>query len=178
MPKLTKRLPKYSRKGRKAVVFMSGRTHYLGDYDSPESREEYDRLILQYLNSNRTLAEVAKPARNYTTVEDVVIAFWKHTKDYYGDSGKRRCHRNYIKTVLQSVRRLFGELPVNQFGPKRLKQFQRYLILRLDNSRSTVNKKTEIGTRTMRLRSGIAAYFAFIDLHLEIGRPDFAGPRK
>ena len=30
----------------------------------------------------------------------------------------------------------------------------------------------------MRLRSGIAAYFARIDLHFELGRPNFAGPRK
>ena len=33
---------------------------------------------------------------------------------------------------------------------------------------------TEIGTRTMRQWSGIAAYFARIDLHFELGRPNFA----
>ena len=37
---------------------------------------------------------------------------------------------------------------------------------------------TEIGTRTMRLRSGSTGYFALIDPHFELGRPNFAGPRK
>jgi hypothetical protein len=30
-----------------AVVTIDGRDHYLGVYDSPESRERYHRLVLQ-----------------------------------------------------------------------------------------------------------------------------------
>jgi hypothetical protein len=35
-----------------AVVRIDGRDHYLGKYDSPESREKYHRLVAEWLNGS------------------------------------------------------------------------------------------------------------------------------
>jgi hypothetical protein len=52
----SRRIPKYRhyRPKNLAVVRLNGRDHYLGRYDSPESHENYDRLIAEWLADGRT----------------------------------------------------------------------------------------------------------------------------
>ncbi len=38
----------------KAVVTIDGKDHYLGKFDSAESRENYHRLIAEWLGSGKT----------------------------------------------------------------------------------------------------------------------------
>ena len=49
MPKLTRQVPSYRRHRRSglAVVTLNGRDHYLGLHGSPQSQDEYKRLIAQ-----------------------------------------------------------------------------------------------------------------------------------
>jgi hypothetical protein len=47
MPKLNNRPPKYCKLKKYAVVYLRGKIHYLGLYNSPESRTAYNRLIAE-----------------------------------------------------------------------------------------------------------------------------------
>jgi hypothetical protein len=55
MPRLTNKLPSYRlhRPSGRAVVTLNGRDHYLGGWNTPESRTEYDRLIADWLAAGR-----------------------------------------------------------------------------------------------------------------------------
>lgn len=54
MPK--KRIPSYRlhRPSGLAIVTLNGQDHYLGRWGSPQSRDEYDRLIGEWLAGGRT----------------------------------------------------------------------------------------------------------------------------
>jgi hypothetical protein len=48
----SRRTPKYRHYKPKdlAVVRIDGKDHYLGKYDSPESREKYHRLVAEWIS--------------------------------------------------------------------------------------------------------------------------------
>ena len=51
MPRLKYRVPSYRRHKvtGQAVVTLAGKDHYLGSYGTPESRENYQRLVSEWL---------------------------------------------------------------------------------------------------------------------------------
>jgi len=57
MSKPRRRIPKYRhyKPNDLAVVRIDGRDHYLGKYNSPESREKYHRLIAEWLGRSPAL---------------------------------------------------------------------------------------------------------------------------
>ena len=59
MPRLKQKLPSYRRHraSSQAVITPAGRDYYLGTFDSPESRTEYDRLIQEFLANSRCPGE-------------------------------------------------------------------------------------------------------------------------
>lgn len=119
------RMPKYRlhRPSGRAVVTIAGRDHYLGTYGSYESRAAYDRLVAEWLARGRPRFE---PAPGPTlTVNAVVLAYWRHAKATY----TRKTSCGTIAPALRRLRRLFGELPAAEFGPKRLRSFQQALVL-------------------------------------------------
>lgn len=58
----------------------NGRDHYLGSYETPESRELYDRLIAEWLASGRRTPMVA---RQDITVTELIAAYWPVAKAHY-----------------------------------------------------------------------------------------------
>jgi hypothetical protein len=80
MPRLSKKLPSYRlhRPSGRAVVTLNGKNHYLGDWSSPESRAEYDRLIGEWLAAGRGRPKAEDiPSPNDLTVSEVLLAFWR-----------------------------------------------------------------------------------------------------
>ena len=68
MPCLKSRVPSYClHKGPgRAVVTIDGRDHYLGAYESEESRRECERLVAERRTRNRRIAEggaVSRPVK-------------------------------------------------------------------------------------------------------------------
>ena len=46
----------------RAVVTLNGRDHYLGPWNSPEARVEYDRIVAEWLASGRGQVKAEEPA--------------------------------------------------------------------------------------------------------------------
>lgn len=65
-----------------AVVTVSGKDHYLGRYDSPESRAAYDRLLAERLANRRHQSEVST-GQPTLTVNELLVAYWLHVQAYY-----------------------------------------------------------------------------------------------
>ena len=77
-------VPKYRRQRRRgrddlAFVELDGRRHYLGPYDSPESKEAYRKHVREW-----TAAGCAPPVCEHDiTVVQLISRFWQHAESYY-----------------------------------------------------------------------------------------------
>ena len=85
MPKLTASNPKYRmhRASGQAVVTLDGRDFYLGPHGSTASRQEYDRLIGEWLAAGRRLPRQGGGDASDLTFVELVAGFWKHAQVYY-----------------------------------------------------------------------------------------------
>ncbi len=109
----------------RAVVTIDGRDYYLGEYGSPESRAEYDRLIALWLANGRRM-----PADDLDdlTIDQVIAAFWRHAKVYYVKNGKPTSEQATVKVALKVLRQLYGPTLARDFGPLKLKIVREAMI--------------------------------------------------
>ena len=68
-----------------AKVVIHGKTIYLGKYGNKASREEYERIIAEYLNNGKRLP----PTRSRTdiTIEELSLRFLEWAEEYYTNAG-------------------------------------------------------------------------------------------
>lgn len=114
-----KRVPKYrlNKTTGRAVVTICGKDHYLGKYNSKESKQAYKRLIAEWESTGRSTTFGSEPAK--TTVAMLVNDFQEWSESYYPMNGKdSEAAQLYIATEWLAA---YEDLPVSQFGPLRLK---------------------------------------------------------
>jgi hypothetical protein len=129
MPKLKdNQVPTYRlhKQSGQAIVTLSGRDHLLGPFGSAESREQYDRLIAEWLANGR------RPS--YRKVEGlsvcrVIAEFWAYARRYYvgRDGGPAKEQANF-KQALLLLRRLYGNTAAAAFGPLALQALQQEMV--------------------------------------------------
>ena len=136
MPKLTHSLPKYRkhRASGQAVTTIGGKDFYLGPYGTRASKREYDRLIAEWLATDRSPV-FGKPAEVLTVVE-IVVAYLHHAKAYYGTGTTSEYHR--LRPVLKAVKQLYGKTAAEAFGPAEFKAIRQQFI-DAGNSRTYIN---------------------------------------
>ncbi len=85
MPSKT-RIPSYRlhRASGCAVVTLNGQDHYLGAFNSPDSRSEYRRVISEWIA--RAQISSAGENRSDLAVVEVVLAYLRFADTYYRDS--------------------------------------------------------------------------------------------
>src|SRR5262245_9745720 len=108
------RVPSYRhhRPSGQAVVTLGGKDHYLGRFDSPESRAEYDRLIATWRASGGT----ATAPPDVTTTE-LCVKYIKYANTYYRKDGRPTSQLDSIKRVIKDLRDLCGAAPACEFRP-------------------------------------------------------------
>lgn len=116
MPRLTQKVPAYRKHAKgQAIVVLNYKTHYLGAYGSKASRMLYDRLIAEWLASDRRPKSEESQS---LTLSEVVLAYWKHCKRHYRmPNGKPSSTQDNIKYLLKPLRKLYGDISVDDFGP-------------------------------------------------------------
>ena len=124
-----------------AVVTIDGRNHYLGPYGSPESHENYARLIAGWrLNPVRTRSvEGARRIGATLSVDELILAYFRHVQAYYVKDGRPTSEQDNIRQALRFVRRPFGSTPAREFGPLALKAVRQAMI-EAGRSRRLINK--------------------------------------
>jgi hypothetical protein len=110
------RTPSYRRHkpSGQAVVTLNGRDFYLGKYGSASSKEEYHRLLAEYL-----LRGQVKPAATSAqiTVVEVMAAYLRHAKVYYRKGGEVTREYGLIVECCRAIKPLYGRSPAAEFGP-------------------------------------------------------------
>ena len=126
----SKSLPKYAkhRASGQAVVRLNCKDVYLGPHGTKTSKLEYDRVIGEWLANGRQL-----PSESTETlaVKDLIARYWAHCKTYYVKNGKQTDEVGSIKIAMRDTRKLYGQTPVNEFGPLALVAIRNAMIARL-----------------------------------------------
>ena len=121
IPKLCRQKTKYSDL---AFVRLNGQKHYLGVYGTPESDENYHRLIAEWLVSKRTPAT----SKTEITINHLVTLFLEHAETYYVKNGRKTITYVHFVEVSEKLTKLYGSIPVNGFTPVSLETMRQLLI--------------------------------------------------
>src|SRR5262249_8359512 len=123
MPVKHSRLPSYRlhKPSGLAVVSIGGRDLYLGEFNSPESRAEYDRLMAEWLATGRRPIVAESDSWAYLSVNELLVVYLEHADAYYVKNGKPTTEPVNIRLALRPLRQLYGHTPAREFGPLRLK---------------------------------------------------------
>ena len=131
MPRLVNKTPSYRhhKSDGRAVVTIDGQDVYLGKYNSPESRAEYDRLISVWLAGGRRFPTSAAGAPVDLTVNELILAFWRHAEDYYRRAdGTPTAELDNLRLALRPLKQLFGGTPARDFDPLTLKTVRQSMV--------------------------------------------------
>jgi integrase len=175
------KIPSYRRhkQSGQAVVTLTGgggrRDVLLGPYGSPESHREYARVIAEWVG---TASGQLLGATSDLTVNELLLAFWKHAATYYRrGEGQPTSELHNYRAVIRTLRVLYGHTSACDFGPKSLKAVRQQWVT-AGIVRSQVNARVYRVRRIFRwaaaeglLSSAIAAPLKDVD-GLRAGRCD------
>jgi integrase len=128
-----------------AIVVIKDRTFYLGRYGSTESRDEYKRIIAEWLAQgggsppSRAGSSPSGSGSDLTVVE-LVRDNWRHVQATYVKDGQPTSEVGVIHQVLKVVRQLYGHTQARSFGPLALKACQDAMVAR-GWSRRSINRQ-------------------------------------
>lgn len=132
-----------------AMVRIDGNDVMLGDWNSPSSKEKYQRVVAEWLSNN------ALPNRNdeRITVMEICIDYTKEcNKRYLLPSGKHSSEFDTAKRVMRDLRRLFGSTNADEFKAIRFKTIRDEFV-RQGLSRYVCNKYSRHVIRAFKLAS-------------------------
>lgn len=112
---MSRNKPKYAlhKATGQARVRLAGKDHYLGTYDSPESRLKYEELVGRFL-SNRKLDSSS------FRCDRLALQYLTHAKAYYRKNGKKTSEVHAIRVALRHLVMVHGNTLCLRFGPKAL----------------------------------------------------------
>ncbi|MHB1767896.1 MAG: site-specific integrase [Phycisphaerae bacterium] len=133
MPRLTHKLPSYRlhRASGQAVIALTGRDYYLGAFNSPESRKEYDRLIQEFLANSRCPGVVrsqAKQSQQSVTINELITTYWDFALGYYVKNCQPTRELQALKYSFKPMAELYGMISVDNFGPTALKAVRQRMV--------------------------------------------------
>lgn len=107
----------------------------LGRYNSPESKDEY-RRILTDLDAGR----IVFSAPTDITVNELCLRYWRHAEEYYRDAeGEPTSELTDLKYAIRVFREDAGHTPAREFGPLAFKRLRERMVGK-GWARPTVNK--------------------------------------
>jgi integrase len=126
-----------------AVVTLNGRDYYLGGHNTAASRDEYNRLVAEWLAGGRQLGASdrgAGPGADITVAE-LILAYVRFADGYYVKDGRPTKEAKNVRFALKPLRQLYGHTPAAKFGPLGLKAVRQAMI-EADICRLEVNRRT------------------------------------
>ena len=143
MPKTpSPRIPKYRlhKPSGLAVVRLNGKDIYMGPHGSDSSRQQYARLIKEWLANNGLVvpADELDEVPTDLTINELVLPFMEHAKRYYVKNGCQTREAANINDAIRPLVELYGDSHIAAFGPRALKTVRQAMI-DADLCRKTIN---------------------------------------
>ncbi len=158
----SKSLPKY-RKHRatgKAIVTLCGKDHYLGVHGTKASKQEYDRLIGEWLANERKLP-IQVESVAFSIVE-LCSEYWRFCLKYYRKNGKPTDEQAGVKAAIRYLKTNYAKTNVKDFGPLSLEAV-RELMIESGNSRRYINQN--IGRIRRMFRWGVSKELVPVEVY-------------
>lgn len=131
----------------------------LGRYGTPESRDEYNRILSEWKAAGRRPpAAVAAPD---LTLNEVMVAYARFMETYYVKDAKPTSEQDTIRQALRFLKRLYGHTSAKDFGPLALKAVRAEMVSH-PITRTVKKRDPETGEVTQEvklLRTGLARRF-------------------
>jgi integrase len=138
------RIPSYRhhKPTNQAIVLVGCKMFYLGAYGSEKSRDEYNRIITEWLaDSVQTgLGQRRSRARSDLTIGELILAYWRHVQSYYQKDGQPTSEVDTVRQALRPVKKLYSHTAARDFGPLALRAIQENMI-GLGWARSHINRQ-------------------------------------
>jgi len=121
--------PVHKHKTGQARTRISGKDFYLGVHGTPEAKEEYERLVAEWLAAGRP-QPWSGPVRGSAgswrripklTLAELMVLFLAWAKEHYRKGGKPTSEMAAMKRALSYAHRLYGRRSLTEFGPVALK---------------------------------------------------------
>jgi integrase len=122
-----------------ARVRINGQDFYLGEYGTPASRVKYGELIAQFASGLPIDPFAVTDEDNPLVINELVLAYLKHCETYYVKEGKVTAEYSCIKSALKPVTEIYGDTPVDDFGPLMMKAVRQKMIDGKDRCRRYIN---------------------------------------
>jgi integrase len=120
---------------------------YLGEFNSPDSRREYARIISE-LAAPAAPATIRMPASHRLTMDEVMAAYMRFVLVHYRrEDGTHTSEVGEIKRTLGPVRRLYGQTRAAEFGPLALETVRRQML----GTKVQTTRKTKLPDGTTRV---------------------------
>ena len=128
----------------RAIVKVKGKIIYLGAHDSPESREEYARIVADILAGRPVTRPQDRPAPTAPAVRGITVGelaekFQAHADGYYLKNGKRTSEPAAIRCAMKFFSEHHRDLPAAEFTIGDLKVVRQAMI-DAGHCRNSVNK--------------------------------------
>jgi integrase len=120
----------------KSIAVNDGKPYYLGRHGSPESRQRYAALLDQL----EAGSHVARGHNSSRSIAEVVARFLPAAKEHYTRGDELSSEYDQVLHALKPLIKLFGTEPAKEFGPRKLKDIQRAMVL-AGLSRKVVNRR-------------------------------------
>jgi hypothetical protein len=106
-----------------AVVRLGGKDFYLGKWKSVEAEAAYHRKIAEWIAAGPYMAGVDPEQKKSLLVSELVDVYHAFAVQYY----QRSSEADSMKPTLRRLAALYGDAPVAEFGPLKLKAFRQAL---------------------------------------------------
>jgi integrase len=134
MPRPRKAIPSYRlhRQSGQAIVTLTDpagtrRDVLLGKHGTPESRQEYARVIAEWEAAGQRLPQQADHL-NDVSVNELLLAYYQHAEGYYQKNGEPTTQLDRVKRSLKPVKELYGRTLARDFGPLALKAVRDWMV--------------------------------------------------
>ena len=126
-----------------ARVIINRKHHYLGKYGTPESLEKYHRLVAEHIRAPADSAPTAHATtlESSPSIEELILGYWQFAESYHVRNGKRSDRWYHIRLALRPLRKLYGNTPAHEFGPRKLKNVREEMIADGLNDGRGLNRK-------------------------------------
>ncbi|MEZ6102652.1 MAG: hypothetical protein R3E01_27235 [Pirellulaceae bacterium] len=124
MPRRPNRVPSYllHKPSGQARVRINGVDVHLGSYNRPESFTKYRELVAKYPTPESRRIVLSDDA---ICVAELVAKYVEFAAEYYH---RNRDEHYRIKSAITPLLELYGDLPVSDFSPKKLKTARQHII--------------------------------------------------
>jgi integrase len=110
-----------------ARTIVNGRHIYLGKYGSPESREQYARILVEAALPAGTPSPDRSDSQRLL-VSELLVAYLKFAETYYSDEGQPTKEFQSMVDAVGPLNQLYGDTQADEFGPLKLKAVREHLV--------------------------------------------------